>query len=89
MEFWHWLIVAASTDGGSTKSNDAVWLVERPDLPSGTRIRVTGADSTLLRVAQLCPDLSRRTACRHALADVNVKFVRRNMLRRTDQTKGL
>ena len=38
---------------GQLKVDDTVWLVEGPDLPSGTHIQVIGADSTLLRVAQL------------------------------------
>ncbi len=38
---------------GRLKVDDTVWLVEGPDLPAGTRIRVTGADNTLLRVVQL------------------------------------
>jgi inner membrane protein len=38
---------------GQLKVDDTVWLVEGPDLPAGTRIRVTGAESTLLRVARL------------------------------------
>jgi inner membrane protein len=38
---------------GQLKVDDTVWLVEGPDLPAGMRIRVTGADNTLLRVARL------------------------------------
>jgi inner membrane protein len=38
---------------GRLKVDDTVWLVEGPDLPAGTRVQVTGVDSTLLRVAQL------------------------------------
>jgi inner membrane protein len=38
---------------GQLKVGDTVWLVEGPDLPAGTRIRVTGAINTLLRVAPL------------------------------------
>ena len=37
---------------GQLKVDDTVWLVEGPDLPAGTRIRVTGAENTLLRVAR-------------------------------------
>jgi len=37
---------------GRLKIDDTVWLVEGPDLPAGTRIRVTGADNTLLRITQ-------------------------------------
>jgi inner membrane protein len=35
---------------GRLKVDDTVWLVEGPDLPAGTRIRVTGAGNTLLRI---------------------------------------
>jgi membrane protein implicated in regulation of membrane protease activity len=38
---------------GRLKVDDTVWLVEGPDLPAGTRVHVTGADNTLLQVAQL------------------------------------
>ena len=38
---------------GRLKVDDTVWLVEEPDLPAGTHIRVTGAENTLLRVARL------------------------------------
>jgi inner membrane protein len=38
---------------GQLKVDDTVWLVEGPDLPAGTHIRVTGAENTLLRVARL------------------------------------
>jgi membrane protein implicated in regulation of membrane protease activity len=38
---------------GQLKVDDTVWLVEGPDLPAGTRIRITGAENTLLRVARL------------------------------------
>ncbi len=41
----------AIVDGrGRLKVDDSVWLVEGPDLPAGTRVQVTGADNTLLRV---------------------------------------
>jgi membrane protein implicated in regulation of membrane protease activity len=41
----------AIVDGrGRLKVDDSVWLVEGPDLPAGTRVRVTGAANTLLRV---------------------------------------
>ena len=44
----------AIVDGrGRLKVDDTVWLVAGPDLPAGTRVRVTGADNTLLRVAPL------------------------------------
>jgi membrane protein implicated in regulation of membrane protease activity len=35
---------------GRLRVDDTVWPVAGPDLPAGTRVRVTGADSTLLRV---------------------------------------
>ena len=38
---------------GRLKVDDTVWQVEGPDLPVGTRVRVTGVENTLLRVAQL------------------------------------
>ena len=38
---------------GRLKVDDTMWLVEGPDLPAGTRVQVTGADNTLLRVTQL------------------------------------
>jgi len=41
----------AIIDGrGRLRVDDTVWLVAGPDLPRGTRVRVTGADNTLLRV---------------------------------------
>jgi inner membrane protein len=41
----------AIVDGrGRLKVDDTVWLVVGPDLPAGTRVRVTGADNTLLRI---------------------------------------
>jgi inner membrane protein len=41
----------AIIDGrGRLKVDDSVWLVEGPDLPAGARVRVTGANNTLLRV---------------------------------------
>jgi membrane protein implicated in regulation of membrane protease activity len=44
----------AIVDGrGRLKVDDSVWLVEGPDLPAGARVRVTGADNTLLRVEPL------------------------------------
>lgn len=42
---------AAIVDGrGRLKIDDTVWPVAGPDLPAGTRVRVTGADNTLLTV---------------------------------------
>ena len=41
----------AIIDGrGRLKVDDTVWPVAGPDLPAGTRVRVTGTESTLLRV---------------------------------------
>ena len=38
---------------GRLKVDDTMWLVEGPDLPAGTRVRVTGADSALLKITEL------------------------------------
>ena len=35
---------------GSIKTGDTIWRVEGPELPKGARIKVVGADSTLLKV---------------------------------------
>jgi membrane protein implicated in regulation of membrane protease activity len=35
---------------GSVKIGDSIWRVEGPELPKGTRVRVLGADGTLLKV---------------------------------------
>ncbi|MEG6507549.1 NfeD family protein [Methyloligella sp. 2.7D] len=35
---------------GSVKIGDSVWRVTGPDLPAGTKVKVTGADGTLLSV---------------------------------------
>jgi len=44
----------AIVDGrGRLRVDDTVWLVEGPDLPPGTRVRVTGTDKTLLRVERI------------------------------------
>lgn len=44
----------AIVDGrGRLKVDDTVWLVAGPDLPAGTRVRVTGSDNTLLRVERI------------------------------------
>jgi hypothetical protein len=41
----------AIVDGrGRLRVDDTVWLIAGPDLPAGTRVRVTGAENTLLRV---------------------------------------
>jgi membrane protein implicated in regulation of membrane protease activity len=35
---------------GSVKIGDSIWRVEGPELPKGARIKVIGADGTLLKV---------------------------------------
>ncbi|MGZ8400216.1 MAG: NfeD family protein [Methyloceanibacter sp.] len=35
---------------GSIKTGDTIWRVEGPELPRGARIKVVGADGTLLKV---------------------------------------
>jgi membrane protein implicated in regulation of membrane protease activity len=35
---------------GSVKIGDSIWRVEGPELPKGTRVKVTGADGTVLKV---------------------------------------
>ncbi len=40
----------SSTAADGSEFDDTVWLVAGPDLPAGTRVRVTGAENTLLRV---------------------------------------
>jgi membrane protein implicated in regulation of membrane protease activity len=35
---------------GSIKAGDTIWRVEGPELPRGARIKVVGADGTLLKV---------------------------------------
>ncbi|MBV9685969.1 MAG: NfeD family protein [Alphaproteobacteria bacterium] len=41
----------AIVDGrGRLRVDDTIWLVAGPDLPAGTRVRVTGTENTLLRV---------------------------------------
>jgi membrane protein implicated in regulation of membrane protease activity len=35
---------------GSIKTGDTIWRMEGPELPQGARIRVVGADGTLLKV---------------------------------------
>jgi len=35
---------------GSVKVGDSIWRVEGPELPKGARIKVVGADGTLLKV---------------------------------------
>lgn len=37
---------------GSIKTGDTIWRVEGPELPKGARIKVIGADGTLLKVVQ-------------------------------------
>jgi membrane protein implicated in regulation of membrane protease activity len=36
---------------GSIKTGDTIWRVEGPELPSGARFKVVGADGTVLKVA--------------------------------------
>jgi hypothetical protein len=36
---------------GSIKTGDTIWRVEGPELPQGARIKVVGADGTVLKVA--------------------------------------
>ena len=35
---------------GSIRSGDTIWRVEGPELPKGTRIKVVGADGSVLKV---------------------------------------
>jgi len=35
---------------GSIKTGDTIWRVEGPELPEGARIKVVGADGTVLKV---------------------------------------
>jgi membrane protein implicated in regulation of membrane protease activity len=35
---------------GSVKIGDSIWRVQGPELPKGTRVNVTGADGTVLKV---------------------------------------
>jgi membrane protein implicated in regulation of membrane protease activity len=45
-------LVDPIVDGrGSIKTGDTMWRVEGPELPQGTRIKVIGADGTVLKVA--------------------------------------
>jgi inner membrane protein len=37
---------------GSIKTGDTIWRVEGPELPQGARIKVVGADGTLLKVVK-------------------------------------
>lgn len=44
-------LVEALRDGtGKIQIGDSVWKVQGPDAPVGTRVRVTGADATVLTV---------------------------------------
>ena len=38
---------------GSIHSGDTIWRVEGPELPVGTRIKVVGADGSVLKVEQV------------------------------------
>jgi len=44
------LIDAIVNGRGSVKIGDSIWRVEGPDLPKGTRVKVTGAAGTVLKV---------------------------------------
>ena len=46
----HDLIDPIVNGRGSVKIGDSIWRVEGPELPKGTRVRVLGADGTLLKV---------------------------------------
>ena len=44
-------LTEAITDGrGRMKVGDTIWRVAGPDLPAGTKVRVTGVEGTVLRV---------------------------------------
>ena len=46
----HELLDGIVNGRGSVKVGDSIWRVEGPDLPKGTRVRITGADGTVLKV---------------------------------------
>ena len=46
----HELLDGIVNGRGSVKVGDSIWRVEGPDLPKGTRVTVTGADGTVLKV---------------------------------------
>ena len=46
----HELLDGIVNGRGSVKVGDSIWRVEGPDLPKGTRVKVTGADGTVLKV---------------------------------------
>jgi len=46
-------LVEAIVDGhGKVKVDDSIWKVVGPDLPEGTRVRVTGTSATVLEVEE-------------------------------------
>ena len=47
--------VVQAIDGGSgrVKVGDSEWIARGPDTPAGTRVRVTGADGTVLKIERL------------------------------------
>ena len=46
----HELLDGIVNGRGSVKVGDSIWRVEGPDLPKGARVRITGADGTVLKV---------------------------------------
>src|SRR6185369_15013979 len=44
------LIEAIAQGSGKAKLGDGVWKVSGPELPAGARVRVTGANGTILTV---------------------------------------
>jgi membrane protein implicated in regulation of membrane protease activity len=45
------LLDAIHNGRGSVRIGDTIWRVEGPELPKGTRVKVLGADGTVLKVA--------------------------------------
>jgi membrane protein implicated in regulation of membrane protease activity len=46
----HDLIDPIANGRGSVKIGDSIWRVTGPELPSGARVTIVGADGTLLKV---------------------------------------
>jgi membrane protein implicated in regulation of membrane protease activity len=46
----HKLIDAIANGRGSVKIGDSIWRVEGPELPKGARVKVVGANGTVLKV---------------------------------------
>ena len=46
----HDLIDAIANGRGSVKIGDSIWRVQGPELPKGARVKVIGADGTMLKV---------------------------------------